>query len=313
MSATPRFPRSDEGAAGEVAVSEEMFAPVSTGIELCYQTFGDPDGDPLLLVMGLGGPMIWWDPDLCTLLAQQGFYVIRYDNRDTGRSSRGQGRVTRTMLAKAFAGRRVRGPYTLEDMSDDAFGLLDHLGLESAHVVGVSMGGMIVQTMACAKPQRVRSLTSIMSTIGRRTVGWQDPKLLPVLLAPRQRNREAYVEASERLWKMIGSPGYPEDRETTRARAGETFDRGVSAAGTLRQMLAILCQPNRSRALHALAIPALVIHGDSDRMVHVSGGRATARAIPGAELIVVRGMGHDMPIPVFATITAAVRRTADRA
>lgn len=309
MSATSRSRRSGEG---EVVVSEELFAPVSTGIELCYQTFGDPDGDPLLLVMGLGGPMIWWDPELCTLLAQRGFYVIRFDNRDTGRSSRGQGRVTRAMLVRAFARRKVRPPYTLEDMSDDTFGLLDHLGIEAAHVVGVSMGGMIAQTMACARPQRVRSLTSIMSTIGKRTVGWQDPKLLPVLLAPRQNSREAYVETSERLWKMIGSPGYPEGRDATRERAGETFDRGVSAAGTLRQMLAILTQPNRAQALHGLRMPALVIHGDSDRMVHVSGGRATAQAIPGTELIVVRGMGHDLPIPLFDTIAGAVRRTADR-
>jgi pimeloyl-ACP methyl ester carboxylesterase len=296
-----------------VVVSEEMFAPVATDVELCYQTFGDPEDEPLLLVMGLGGPMTWWDPDLCRLFARQGFYVIRYDNRDTGRSSRGQGRVTRAMLVKAFTGRRVRAPYALADMSDDAFGLLDHLGIESAHVVGVSMGGMIVQTMACAGPERVRSLTSIMSTTGKRTVGWQDPKLFPMLLAPRQRTREAYVETSARLWKMIGSPGFPEDPDEVRERAGETFDRGVSAAGVLRQMMAILTQPNRSRALHALRMPALVIHGASDRMVHVSGGRATAQAIHGAELIVVRGMGHDMPGPLYETIVSAVRRTADRA
>ena len=305
-------PNIEPSDAPDVVVSKEMFAPVSTGIELCYQTFGDPDGEPLLLVMGLGGPMIWWDPALCTLLARHGFYVICFDNRDTGRSSRGQGRVSRSMLVKAFVGRRVRAPYTLRDMADDAFGLLDHLGIASAHLLGVSMGGMIVQTMACAEPKRARSLTSIMSTVGKRTVGWQDPKLLPVLLAPRQKSREAYVDSSERLWRMIGSPGYPEDREATRERAGETFDRGVSAAGTLRQMLAILTQPNRSRALHGLRMPALVIHGDSDRMVHVSGGRATAQAIPRAELIVVKGMGHDLPVSLFDTIASAVRRTADR-
>ncbi|MDQ6642636.1 MAG: alpha/beta hydrolase, partial [Actinomycetota bacterium] len=182
-----------------------------------------------------------------------------------------------------------------------------------AHVVGVSMGGMIVQTMACVKPQRVRSLTSIMSTIGKRTVGWQDPKLLPMLLAPRQNNREAYIETSARLWRMIGSPGFPDDPDSVRQRAGETFDRGASGAGVLRQMMAILTQPNRSQALHRLRMPALVIHGDSDRMVHVSGGRATAQAIPGAELIVVKGMGHDVPIALFETIANAVRRTADRA
>ncbi|MGI9157658.1 MAG: alpha/beta fold hydrolase [Marmoricola sp.] len=306
-----RAPHSESSA--PVDVSEEMFAPVSTGIELCYQTFGDPDDEPLLLVMGLGGPMIWWDPELCTMLARSGFLVIRYDNRDTGRSSRSQGRVTRGMLVQAFLGRHVRTPYTLDDMAADAFGLLDHLGITSAHVVGVSMGGMIVQTMAGAQPKRVRSLTSIMSTLGKRSVGWQDPKLLPLLVAPRQNNREAYVENSARLWKLIGSPGFPENDETTRERAGDTFDRGVSGAGVLRQMIAILTQPNRSRTLHGLRMPVLVIHGDSDRMVHVSGGRATATAISGAELLVIKGMGHDLPAPMFETITAAVRRTANRA
>ncbi len=294
-------------------VSEELFAPVSPGIELCYQTFGDPDDEALLLVMGLGGPMTWWNPDLCKLLASKGFYVIRYDNRDTGRSSRGKGRVTRSMLVRGFTGRRVRPPYTMADLADDGFGLLDHLGIDAANVCGVSMGGMIVQTMACTRPQRVRSLTSIMSTLGRRTVGWQDPKLLPTLLAPRRAGREAYVETSSRMWQLIGSPGYPEDRESVRDRAGETFDRGVSASGVLRQMLAIVTQPNRSRQLHGLRLPALVIHGDSDRMVHVSGGRATAQAIPGAELILVRGMGHDIPAELYETIADGIRRTADRA
>jgi pimeloyl-ACP methyl ester carboxylesterase len=167
--------------------------------------------------------------------------------------------------------------------------------------------------MACLHPDRVRSLTSIMSTLGKRTVGWQDPKLLPVLVAPRKGGREAYVETSARMWRMIGSPGYPEDREAVLERAGETFDRGVSASGVLRQMLAIVSQPNRARQLRGLRIPALVIHGDSDRMVHVSGGRATAQAIPGAELIVVKGMGHDMPAELYDTIADGVRRTADRA
>jgi pimeloyl-ACP methyl ester carboxylesterase len=167
--------------------------------------------------------------------------------------------------------------------------------------------------MACMHPDRVRSLTSIMSTLGKRTVGWQHPSLMPVLIAPRKAGREAYVQTSARMWRMIGSPGYPEDREAVLERAGETFDRGVSASGVLRQMLAIITQPNRSTQLHGLRLPALVIHGDSDRMVHVSGGRATAQAIPGAELIVVKGMGHDMPAQLYDTIADGIRRTADRA
>jgi pimeloyl-ACP methyl ester carboxylesterase len=295
-----------------VTASEELFAPVGREVELCYQTFGTPDDEPLLLVMGLGGPMTWWDPELCRLLVDRGFYVIRFDNRDVGRSSRVAARVTRGTLVRAFAGRRVRVPYSLVDMADDAFGLLDHLGLESAHVCGVSMGGMIAQTMAIEHPQRVRSLTSIMSTTGKRTVGWQHPSLLPSLLASRP-GREGYIDASLKTWQIIGSPGYPNSREQTRARAGETYDRGVSASGTMRQMLAILTQRNRAPKLHALRVPALVVHGLADKMVHVSGGRATAAAIPGAELLLIDGMGHDLPPALFETFADGIRRTASRA
>ena len=215
-----------------VTASEELFAPVGREVELCYQTFGTPDGEPLLLVMGLGGPMTWWEPDLCRLLADRGFHVIRFDNRDSGRSSRGVGRVTRTTLLRAAAGRRVRAPYSLADMAEDAFGLLDHLGIESAHVCGVSMGGMIAQTMAIAHPKRVRSLTSIMSTTGKRTVGWQHPSLLPNFLG-RRAGRDGYIEMSYRTWRIIGSPNYPTSEEQIRVRAAETYDRGVTASGTL--------------------------------------------------------------------------------
>jgi pimeloyl-ACP methyl ester carboxylesterase len=296
-----------------VPVSKELFAPVSPGVELCYQTFGSPEGEPLLLVMGLGGPMNWWDPELCTMLAEAGFHVVRFDNRDTGRSSRVKGRVTRRQLVQSFLGRGGKVPYTLSDMSDDAFGLMNHLGWDSAHVVGVSMGGMIVQTMAIEHPARVRSLVSIMSTLGKKTVGWQHPSLLPMLLANRGAGREAYVASSAKMWSAIGSPGFPKDEEKGRLRSEETFDRGVSASGVMRQMIAILNQPNRSRALAGLQVPAAVVHGAADKMVHVSGGRATARAIPGAELLVIDGMGHDMPEDLFETFTDIIRRTADRA
>jgi pimeloyl-ACP methyl ester carboxylesterase len=297
----------------DVAVSEELFAPVHRGVELCYQTFGDPDDDPLLLVMGLGGPMTWWDPELCTMLARRGFFVIRYDNRDIGRSSRMAGRVTRTMLVRSFAGRRVRAPYSMSDLAGDAFGLLDHLGIEAAHVVGVSMGGMIAQTMAIEQPRRVLSLTSIMSTTGKRSVGWQHPSLLSTLLASRGPGRAAYVASSAATWKLIGSPAYPQDPEEVRARAGATFDRGVSTNGVLRQMLAVLTQPNRHQRLRSVKVPTLVIHGLADKMVHASGGRATAAVVPGAELLLIDGMGHDMPRDLYETFTAAIRRTADRA
>lgn len=296
----------------EVVISGELAAPVSAHVELCYQTFGDPEAEPLLLVMGLGGPMNWWDRDLCTMLARQGFYVIRYDNRDTGRSSRGSGQITRPMIIRAGLGRKVRAPYSLVDLAADAFGLLDHLGIESAHVTGVSMGGMIAQSMAIAQPSRVRSLVSIMSSTGRRTVGWQDPRLIPAMLAPRGSDKETYVASSRKVGQLLGSPGYPESEQSARARAEETYDRGLNPAGVMRQMIAVLTQPDRGKALHALTMPAAVIHGMDDRLVHPSGGRATAQAIPGATLLLIPGMGHDLPVALHETYAEVIRRTADK-
>src|SRR3954468_22586428 len=228
-----------------VTASQELFAPVGRDVELCYQTFGTPDDEPLLLVMGLGGPMTWWRTELCELLVDRGFYVIRFDNRDSGRSSRGVGRVTRSTLVRAFTGRRVRAAYSLTDMAHDAFGLLDHLGVDSAHVCGVSMGGMIAQTMAIEHPARVRSLTSIMSTTGKRTVGWVHPSLFPNLLG-QTAGRQGYIDMRGRTWKLIGSPPHPSPEEPIRADPAETYDRGISGSGTLRQMMAILAQPNRA-------------------------------------------------------------------
>ncbi len=297
----------------DVPVSAELFAPGSRGVELCYQTFGDPDADPLLLVMGLGGPMTWWDPDLCRRLAARGFFVIRYDNRDTGRSTKVAGRVTRGTLVKAFSGRSVRAPYGLSDLADDAFGLLDHLGIDAAHVVGVSMGGMIAQTMAMRRPDRVRSLTSIMSTTGKRSVGWQHPALIAPMLARRGRGRAEYAKHSADLWHKIGSPAFPTERAKVLERAEETYDRGFSLMGLNRQSLAILTQENRTPGLRGLRVPTLVVHGLADRLVHPSGGRATAAAIPGAELLLVEGMGHDLPPALFDAFADAIRRNADRA
>jgi pimeloyl-ACP methyl ester carboxylesterase len=293
--------------------SAERTASLSTGVDLCYQTFGDRRGEPLLLVMGLGGPMTWWDPVFCQMLADRGFFVIRYDNRDTGRSTKVRGRINRRMIVASFAGLKARAPYSMQDLADDGFALLDHLDLDAAHVVGISMGGMIVQTMALSHSKRVLSLTSIMSTTGRRTVGWQDPRLLPLLAVRRDASREHYVETSAKLWKLIGSPLYPDTTDSIRERAGETWDRGISRAGVARQTAAILTQPDRSRALRSLRIPTLVIHGTHDKMVHVSGGRATSQAIPGSELLLVPGMGHDVPQALHETFVEAIRRNADRA
>lgn len=296
-----------------MSISDELLAPVSPEVELCYQSFGDPEGDPLLLVMGLGGPMTWWPRELCVRLAEAGFHVVRYDNRDTGRSTRMSGRVTTRRLARAFVGAPTPAPYSIGDLADDAFGLMDHLGWSSAHVAGVSMGGMIAQTMALAAPARVRSLTSMMSTTGRRAVGWQSPALLPTLVAPRGPGREAYIRRALLVWGIIGSPGFPQDEAELRRRAGETWDRGIDEAGVLRQMMAVITQTDRTRRLGELRMPTLVMHGLADKMVHVSGGRATAAAIHGAELVVVPGWGHDLPSELFATFTRGIRRNADRA
>jgi pimeloyl-ACP methyl ester carboxylesterase len=293
------------------AVSPEAFARVADGIEICYQAFGSPDGDPLLLVMGLGGPMTWWDERLCQMLADAGFYVIRFDNRDVGRSSRVEGPTSLGRLARAFLGLRVRTAYTLDDMARDAVGLLDHLGIAAAHVWGVSMGGMIAQTMTVAHPERVLSLTSMMSTTGSRAVGFQHPSLLPTFLT-RGSGRESYIEATVRTWRIIASPGYPFTDEDVRRRAAETFDRGVSPSGTARQMLAVLTQPNRTRDLRRVTVPTLVIHGLADKMVHVSGGRATSLAVPRSELLLIDGLGHDVPEDLWPTLVEAVRRNADR-
>ena len=289
-------------------------ATLPSGLEIAYTTFGSTSSPPLLLIMGLGGPSIWWHDELCNDLADRGFYVIRYDNRDVGWSTRIKDQwVHRHQVVGAFFGRPVRGAYTMADMADDAFGLLDHLGVDTAHVCGVSMGGMIAQTMAVAHPERVLSLVSIMSSTGRRTVGWQHPSLLPMLLGRSGNSREAYIRQSARVWDQIGSPAYPEDPDEKARRAGETWDRGVSTVGTMRQMLAILTQPDRTSELRKLRSRARVIHGTADKMVHPSGGRATARAIPGAELEIVPGMGHDLPLALHPLFVDGIERTARRA
>ncbi|GAB3135871.1 alpha/beta hydrolase [Amycolatopsis stemonae] len=277
-------------------------------VELCFETFGDAGGRPLLLVMGLGAPMIWWDEDFCETLAAQGFYVIRFDNRDSGRSSRMRGRAT---LAQAYL--LHSSPYSLADMAADAAGLLDVLGVPAAHVAGASMGGMIAQTLAVRHPARVLSLTSIMSSTGGRLVGRPSPRAMSMLLTAPPRTRADYVDLLVRTFRLIGSPGYPFDEERMRLRAERTFDRGVHPGGTLRQLAAIMAERDRAPKLRKVRVPALVVHGAKDPLVHVSGGRATARAIPGADLDVVPGMGHDLPRAVWPRVVGGIKRIADRA
>ena len=293
--------------------SGEQFASLPSGIDICYETFGSPEAPPVLLIMGLGGPMNWWSTDFCERLAARDFFVIRYDNRDTGRSTKlRQHPVTKIDIVRTSLG-RGRAPYSIGDLAVDAIGLLDHLNVKRAHVVGVSMGGMIGQTLAIDHRERVQSLTSIMSTTGRRTVGRFHPKLLPMILAPAGRTRDSYIVRAIRSAEALGSPAYPPDREAALARANETWDRGWSAGGVARHMLATITQPDRTKRLSEIDVPVTVIHGTNDPLVHRSGGRATARAITGAEHIEIEGMGHDLPPPLYDTLIDAIAKTAARA
>lgn len=280
------------------------------GIDICFETFGDRAGRPLLLIMGLKAQMIWWPDVLCGQLAAAGFFVIRFDNRDSGRSQAmtGPPRLLRTVL------RWGRPQYTLDDMGADALALLDHLGIGAAHVVGASMGGMIAQTIAIRHPERVLSLTSIMSTTGSRRVGYPaDPRLLRFVLQRFPAERDAHVALGMALTRILTSPGFPKDETGWQDLLERSADRGVSIQGPKRQLAAIMSTPDRTMGLRSLRVPALVVHGTADPLVHVSGGAATARAIAGAELMLIPGMGHDLPREVWPQVIEAIVRTADRA
>jgi pimeloyl-ACP methyl ester carboxylesterase len=296
-----------------VSGSGEQFASLPSGIDLCHETFGSADDTPVLLIMGLGGPMNWWATEFCERLAARDFFVIRYDNRDTGRSTKlRQHRVTKRDIVRAGLG-LGRAPYSIGDLALDAVGLLDHLHVKRVHVVGVSMGGMIGQTLAIDHRERVLSLTSIMSTTGRRTVGRFHPKLIPLLLGSTGSTRDSYAKQAIRSAQALASPAYPTEHDAALARAHETYDRGWSASGTARHMLAVLTQPDRTKRLSEIDVPVTVLHGLDDPLVHRSGGRATAKAIRGAEHVEIEGMGHDLPVQLYDTFIDAIAKTAARA
>jgi pimeloyl-ACP methyl ester carboxylesterase len=292
-------------------MSEERLAPAN-GIELCYQEVGDADGEPLLLIMGLATQMLAWDEEFCAMLADCGFRVVRFDNRDIGRSTKidAGGLPSR---ADMLLGRRGSAAYTLDDMARDSFGLMDHLGIESAHLVGASMGGMIAQTMAIGRPERVRSLVSIMSTTGNRWVGMPAYKALGTLFAKPGKGREAAIEHSVRVFKIIGSPAYPMDEERFRELAGRSYDRSHSRAGIARQLHAITASGDRTPALEKLRLPATVLHGGSDPLIRPAAGRATAKAIRDSRLRIFEGMGHDLPRPLWPELVEEIAATAARA
>jgi pimeloyl-ACP methyl ester carboxylesterase len=294
---------------GDLAKIAAMPRAAANGIELEYETFGKRSARPLVLIMGLGAQMIVWDEEFCATLAARDFFVVRFDNRDVGLSTKfddaGVPDVFRA-FQKAATNQAIDAPYTLNDMADDTVYLMEELGIERAHVVGASMGGMIAQTLAIRHPSRLLTLTSIMSTTGNPEVPPATPEALRVLMTPVPAEREAYVERAVRNWRVIGSPGFPFDEERVRRRAARSFDRAFHPAGVARQLVAIVAGGSRKDALRAVTTPTLVIHGDADPLAHIEGGRDTAASIPGAELLIIEGMGHDLPRGAWPRIVDAI-------
>jgi pimeloyl-ACP methyl ester carboxylesterase len=285
----------------------------SNGIELTYDTFGDADAPPIVLIMGLAAQMIAWDDDFCIELAARGHRVIRFDNRDIGLSTRldllGLPNVV-ALLQEQMQGKPVSAPYTLSDMAADVIGLLDALDIESAHVVGASMGGAIVQTLAIEHPQRLRTMTTIMSTSGAPGLPPPKPEALQLLLTPTPTEQAAYYQRYVRTWKVLRGPGFPLDEARDLERAAQTYTRGLNPAGVARQLAAILASGSRGEALRAVRVPTLVIHGDADPLVPVGCGIDVAQRVPGAKRLIIEGMGHALPIPMWPRIVDAIAEHA---
>ncbi len=284
-------------------------------IELEYDTFGDPTSKPLLLVMGLGAQMIFWLEEFCEQLVNQGFYVIRFDNRDVGLSTKiekaGVPNVIGAITA-AQKGEQVKSPYSLEDMADDAMGVLDALNIDKAHICGASMGGMIVQLITIRHPNRVLSLTSIMSSTGNPELPQAKPEVLQLLFKPAPTEREAYIEESVKRRLILYGSGFTMDEDLARKLAGQAFDRCFYPQGMMRQLMAIIANGNRKSALAAIKVPTLVIHGGDDPLVPVEGGKDTAEAIHGSELIIIDGMGHSLPPETWTQITEAITENSTK-
>jgi pimeloyl-ACP methyl ester carboxylesterase len=290
-------------------LSEERIVPVN-GIEIAYQEVGDPDAEPLLLIMGLGTQMLAWDEDLCALVADRGFRVTRFDNRDIGHSTMLDALGVPSRLEMVM-GRRSSARYLLADMARDTFALMDRLEIESAHVAGASMGGMIAQEMAIARPDRVRSLISIMSTTGNRWVGSPTFRAWGLLLSDFARDRDSYVKQVEKTFKVIGSPAYREIDHLS-ILAGEMYDRSHNPKGIIRQMHAISASGDRTPFLERLDLPATVLHGEDDPLARVAAGRATAKAIRDSRLRIFPGMGHDLPRALWPDFAEEIEAVAER-
>lgn len=292
----------------EVQRTPEAFAP-SNGIELCYDSFGDPAAPPLVLIMGLAAQMIAWDDAFCSALAARGRYVVRFDNRDIGRSTRFTAAGVPDVgaaLAAAMQGQPVSAPYRLSDMARDVVGLLDALDIDRAHVVGASMGGAIAQTLAIEHPERLRTLTSIMATSGAPDLPPPTPQAVAVLLKPTPTDQAGYFKSYVQTWQVLRGPGFPLDEARDLERAGQNFARGLNPAGVARQLAAILASGSRRDGLTGVRTPTLVIHGDADPLVPAACGVDTANAVPGAKLLLIKGMGHALPIPMWPQIIDAI-------
>jgi len=274
-------------------------------IDMACERFGDPGAPPVLLVMGLGTQMLGWPEDFCSALVDRSLQVIRFDNRDVGLSTHLDDAPTPDVMA-ALAGDTSSVVYTLSDMAADTVGLLDALELDSAHIIGASMGGMIAQTIAIEHPDRVRSLTSIMSTTGDPAVGQASPEAIGALLSPPASSREEAIERAVAIFRVIGSPGFELDEADLRERAGLSYDRADDPAGVARQILAVLASGDRTARLRSVDVPTLVLHGGADPLIDVSGGQATAQTIANSELAVIEGMGHDLPRPLWPEITGRI-------
>lgn len=277
----------------------------ANGIEIEYETFGDPSAPALLLIMGLGAQLVTWPEELCHLLAGRGLRVIRFDNRDSGLSTKLDHAPPPDVLA-AVAGDTSSASYTLDDMADDAAGLLDALGIDAAHLVGASMGGMIAQAFAIRHPHRTLSLCSMMSTTGHPCVGQPTPEAFALLSRPPALTRDEVVGASVASARVIGSSRFAIDEEVVRARAARAYDRAFHPAGVARQLCAIIASGDRTEALGRVTAPTLVVHGTADTLVTPSGGEATAEAVPGAVLLMIEGMGHDLPEETWPEIIEAI-------
>jgi pimeloyl-ACP methyl ester carboxylesterase len=292
-------------------MSGEEFTDIGGGITLCHESFGDPSDEPIMLVMGLGTQMIAWREDFCEQLAQRGFYVVRFDNRDVGLSTHLSGPAP-TLMQMVM--RRVpEGSYSLEDMADDTLGLAQALELGPVHIVGASMGGMIGQVFAARHQGHTRSLVSIMSNTGSRWTGQPALGAYRLFLAEAPDEREAFIEHVLKLFRIIGSRDDLYDEEYVRDVTGRSFDRDHDPVSVGRQMGAVLKTGKRDRMLRSIKAPTLVIHGTEDSLVRPSGGRATKRAIPGARLMMVVGMGHDLPRAVWPQILDGIAENAARA